>query len=62
MDGENFMENPNEQMDDLGGKNPYFRKHPNITNNDHWFPLIRPAIRAGYFLGGKRSFGGGVFP
>ena len=24
----------------------------------HWFPLIRPAIRAGYFLGGKRGIGG----
>ena len=24
----------------------------------HWFPLIRPAIRAGYFLGGDLIFTG----
>ena len=30
MDGENFMEHPYEQMDDLGVKTPYFWKHPNV--------------------------------
>ena len=28
MDGWCIMENPYEQMDDLGGKNPYFWKYP----------------------------------
>ena len=28
MDGENNGSKPYEQMDDLGGKNPYFWKHP----------------------------------
>ena len=29
MDGDNNGK-PYEQMDDLGGKNPYFWKHPNV--------------------------------
>ena len=33
MDGENHG-NPYEQMDDLGGKTPYFWKHPNMELNN----------------------------
>ena len=31
MDGENNGK-PYEEMDDLGGKNPYFWKHPNVSH------------------------------
>ena len=33
MDGENNGSKPYEQMDDLGGKKPYFWKHPYISKS-----------------------------
>ena len=30
------------------------------TMKTHWFPLIRPKIRAGYFLGINVALGGGT--
>ena len=36
-----IMENPIKQMDDLGGKNPYFWKHPYLAK---WFILFHQPI------------------
>ena len=35
---------------------------PRNSRQTHWFPLIRPAIRAGYFLGGVALGGYLRFP
>ena len=51
------MENPIFLMDDLGGKTPYFRKHPYggapITTYQSWEPILQVEnkILCGWFPG-----------
>ncbi len=46
MDGENHGSKPYEQMDDLGGKNPYFWVNTPINFDTNpsppWHPMSRP--------------------